>query len=126
MGHVARQVGGGDFRARQDEDGHSQGGEARVYWLTLPMPRDGDRQDVARVVNAAINVGAQPYRIHVRILDMVQLFTPGGEYRDSMDVDGDEKIVRESDVVHLNETGAEVAADTVLYALTDDFGELND
>jgi uncharacterized protein len=113
-------------RVRRMMDTYRQGGEARVYWLTLPMPRDGDRQDVARVVNAAINVGAQPYRIHVRILDMVQLFTPGGEYRDSMDVDGDEKIVRESDGVHLNETGAEVAADTVLDALTDDFGELND
>ena len=74
------------------------------------------------MVNEAIGVGAQPYRIHVRVLDMVQLFTPGGEYRDSMDVDGTEKIVRESDGVHLNETGAEVAADTVLDALSDDFG----
>jgi hypothetical protein len=54
---------------------------------------------------------------------MVELFTPGGEYRDSMDVDGDEKIVRESDGVHLNEEGAEVAADTVLDALSGDFGD---
>jgi len=60
------------------------------------------------------------------VLDMVELFTPGGEYRDSMDVDGDEKIVRESDGVHLNEEGAEVAADTVLDALQEDFGDLGD
>jgi hypothetical protein len=107
-------------------DTYRQGGEARVYWLTLPMPRDEDRQEVARVVNEAIAVGAQPYRIHVRVLDMVQLFTPGGEYRDSMDVDGSEKIVRESDGVHLNEEGAELAADTVLDALAGDFDELDD
>jgi uncharacterized protein len=113
-------------RVRRMMDTYRQGGEARVYWLTLPMPRDGDRQEVARVVNAAIGVGAQPYRVHVRVLDMVELFTPGGEYRDSMDVDGDETIVRESDGVHLNEEGAEVAAGTVLDALADDFDELGD
>lgn len=113
-------------RVRRMMDTYRQGGEARVYWLTLPMPRDEDRQRVARVVNAAIEVGAQPYRVHVRILDMVELFTPGGEYRDSMDVDGEERIVRESDGVHLNEEGAELAADTVLDALADDYGDLGD
>jgi lysophospholipase L1-like esterase len=113
-------------RVRRMMDTYRQGGQARVYWLTLPMPRDEDRQEVARVVNEAIAVGAQPYRIHVRVLDMVQLFTPGGEYRDSMDVDGSEKIVRESDGVHLNEEGAELAADTVLDALGADFDELDD
>ena len=113
-------------RVRRMMDTYRQGGEARVYWLTLPMPRDEDRQRVARVVNAAIEVGAQPYRVHVRILDMVELFTPGGEYRDSMDVDGEERIVRESDGVHLNEEGAELAADTVLDALADDYEELGD
>ena len=113
-------------RVRRMMDTYRQGGEARVYWLTLPMPRDDDRQDVAQVVNEAIAVGAQPYRVHVRLLDMVSLFTPGGGYRDSMEIDGEEKIVRESDGVHLNGEGAELAAETVLDALEQDFGELAD
>jgi lysophospholipase L1-like esterase len=112
-------------RVRRMMDTYRQGGEARVYWLTLPAPRDGDRQDVARVVNEAIGVGAQPYRPHVRILDMVELFTPGFEYRDSMEIDGEDKIVRESDGVHLNNEGAELAAETVLDALEEDFGDLD-
>jgi hypothetical protein len=110
-------------RVRRMMDTYRQGGEARVYWLTLPMPRDDDRQEVARVVNEGIEVAAQPYRVHVRLLDMVELFTPGGEYRDSMEVDGEDRIVREADGIHLNGEGAELAADTVLDALEADFGD---
>jgi lysophospholipase L1-like esterase len=113
-------------RVRRMMDTYRQAGEARVYWLTLPAPRDDDRQEVARVVNEAIRVAAQPYRVHVRLLDMVEQFTPGGEYRDSMEIDGEEKIVRESDGVHLNGEGAELAAETVLDALGEDFGDVGD
>ena len=110
-------------RVRRMMDTYRQDGEARVYWLTLPMPRDDDRQEVAGVVNEAIAVAAQPYRVHVRLLDMAELFTPGGEYRDSMEVDGEDRIVREADGIHLNAEGAELAADTVLDALEADFGD---
>jgi lysophospholipase L1-like esterase len=110
-------------RARRMMDTYRQGGEARVYWLTLPAPRDGDRGKVARVVNEAIAVAAQPFRVHVRLLDMNELFTPGGRYRDSMPVDGEDKIVRESDGVHLNGAGAKLAAGRVLDAIGEDFGE---
>jgi uncharacterized protein len=113
-------------RARQMMDTYRQGGQARVYWLTLPTPRDDDRAEVARVVNEGISVAAQPYRVHVRVLDMVDLFTPGDEYRDSMEVDGEDRIVREADGVHLNDEGAKVAADSVLDALEQDFGDLGD
>ena len=112
-------------RVRRMMDTYRQGGEARVYWLTLPMPRDDDRQEVARVVNEAIRVGAQPYRVHVRVLDMVDLFTPGGDYTDSIEVDGEDRLVRESDGVHLNQEGAELAAETVLDALEEDYGDVD-
>jgi hypothetical protein len=110
-------------RARRMMDTYRQGGEARVYWLTLPLPRDDDRQEVARVVNEGIAVAAQPFRVHVRLLDMVELFTPGDEYRDSMEIDGEDTIVRESDGIHLNAEGARLAADRVLDAIRDDFGD---
>lgn len=110
-------------RARRMMDTYRQGGEARVYWLTLPMPRDEDRQEVARVVNEGIAVAAQPFRVHVRLLDMAELFTPDGKYRDSMEIGGEDTIVRESDGIHLNSEGAKLAADRVLDAIRDDFGD---
>jgi lysophospholipase L1-like esterase len=109
------------FRARRMMNTYRRGGRARVYWLTLPAPRDSDRQEIARAVNAAIEVAAQPYRAHVRVLDMEALFTPGGDYRDSMPVGGRSQIVREPDGIHLNARGAELASDVLLEAVEQDF-----
>ena len=111
------------FRARRMMNTYRRGGRARVYWLTLPAPRDNDRQRIARAVNAAIEVAAQPYRAHVRVLDMEGLFTPGGRYRDAMTVDGRPQIVREPDGIHLNARGAELASDALLEAVGRDFGK---
>ena len=109
------------FRVRRMMNTYRQRGAARVYWLTLPLPRDDLRQEVARAVNAAIDVGSVPYRSSARVLDMEPIFTPGGRYRDAMTVDGRKKIVRESDGIHLNDTGAEIAAQSVLRAVQQDF-----
>ena len=109
-------------RARRMMETYRQRGAARVYWLQLPLPRDSDLREVARTVNAGIEVAGEPFRAQVRVLDMAALFTPGGAYRDSMTVDGRKQIVRENDGIHLNQTGAEVAADPVLAAIRRDFG----
>ena len=113
-------------RVRRMMDTYRQGGEARVYWLTLPMPRDEDRQEVARVVNEAIG-GRRRSRTACTCgySTWSSCSRPGGEYRDSMEIDGEEKIVRESDGVHLNGEGAELAAETVLDALEEDFGDVD-
>lgn len=108
-------------RARRMMVTYRRRGAARVYWLTLPAPRDGERARIARSVNAALTAAAAPYRSQVRLLDMGAVFSPGGRYRDAMDVDGRETIVRESDGVHLNETGARVAADVLLRDVGRDF-----
>ena len=52
---------------------------------------------------------------------MTTLFTPGGRYRDAMPVGGRDRLVREPDGIHLNGTGAEVAADAVLESMRADF-----
>jgi hypothetical protein len=109
-------------RVRRMMNTYRQGGAARVYWLTLPIPRDGDLAAVARVVNAAIEVAAQPFRAQVRVLDMAELFTPGGRYRDAMEVNGRRRIVRDADGIHLNGAGAGLAAERVLEAVRRDFG----
>lgn len=108
-------------RVRRMMNTYRQGARARVYWLTLPIPRDGDLAEVARAVNAAIEVAAEPFRAQVRVLDMTSLFTPGGRYRDAMTVDGRKQIVRDPDGIHLNDTGAGLAADRVLAAIRRDF-----
>jgi lysophospholipase L1-like esterase len=110
-------------RARRMMDVYRRRGAARVYWLTVPMPRDPARQRIARAVNAAIRVAAQPWRAQVRILDMSATFTPGGRFRTAMPVDAREQIVREPDGIHLNEVGSRIAADQVLAAVRRDFGQ---
>jgi lysophospholipase L1-like esterase len=97
-------------RARQMMDTYRRAGAARVYWLTLPAPRDPRRQTVSRAVNAAVKVAAQPWPGQVRIVDLDPPLTPGGRYRDSV---GDQ-IVREHDGVHLNAAGARIALRAVL------------
>jgi hypothetical protein len=108
-------------RVRRMMDTYRQDGQARVYWLTLPVPRDDDLAEVARAVNAAIEVAAQPFRAHVRVLDMAALFTPDGRYRDAITVDGRRRIVRDADGIHLNGAGAGLAAEALLEAVRRDF-----
>ena len=111
------------FRVRRMMNTYRQRGAARVYWLTLPFPRLGKRQQIARAVNASIDVASVPYRAQVRVLDMVPIFTPGGRYRDAMTVGGRKQIVREPDGIHLNGTGSHLAAGVVLSAIRRDFGK---
>ena len=100
---------------------YRQGGRAMVYWLTLPAPREAARAEIARAVNAAIEVAAEPWRSDVRVLDMVPVFTPGFAYRDSMTVGGQPTLVRQSDGIHLNDAGSALAAKVVLGAMAQDF-----
>jgi lysophospholipase L1-like esterase len=108
-------------RVRQMMNTYRQGGAARVYWLTLPTPRESIRQKIARVVNAAIEVAAEPWRDQVRIIDTVPVFTPGNVYRDSMTINGQPTIVRQSDGIHLNDAGSALAEKLVLAAVDRDF-----
>ena len=103
-------------------DTYRQGGRARVYWLTVPTPRDSVRQPIERAVNAGDRRSPRSRTRPGRaIIDTVPIFTPGDRYRDSMTVDGEPTIVRESDGIHLNEAGSSIAADAVLEALGRDY-----
>jgi hypothetical protein len=107
-------------RVRRLTATYRRGGAARVYWITVPTPRDPDRQRISRVVNAAIAVAVEPWRAQVRVIDTVPTFTPDG-YRDAMNVHGTSTIVREADGIHLNAAGARVLATIVLGELRGDF-----
>ena len=92
-----------------------------VYWLLVPQVRDADVQPVTRAVNAAVLAAAAPFRAQVRVLDLPRILTPAGRFRAAMDVGGRETIVRDPDGIHLNDAGAEIAADLVERALNRDF-----
>jgi lysophospholipase L1-like esterase len=112
-------------RVRQMMNTYRQNGAAVVYWLTLPAPREAERAVIARAVNAAIEVAAEPWRSDVRAVDTVPIFTPGFVYRDSMRIGGQPTLVRQSDGIHLNDAGAALAAKVVLGAMAQDFRGLH-
>jgi hypothetical protein len=91
-------------------------GGRRVYWLTLPGPRDRARLKVFAAVNAAL-VRAARREDRVRLLDLVERFTPGYRYRRAIRVDGRRRVVRARDGVHLNARGGAVAARMVMREL---------
>lgn len=104
-------------RARTMMNTYRRGGATHVYWITVPTPREASHARIQRVVNAAIEVAAQPWRTQVDVIDTVPIFTPGEKYRDAMTVSGNKTIVRESDGIHLNQTGAGLLAGIVLARL---------
>ena len=108
-------------RVRQMMNTYRQAGAARIYWLTLPTPRDPDRQKIARTVNAAIVVAAEPWRItgargrhRADLHSGLQVPRRHGRH-------GQKKIVRESDGIHLNQTGSNLLADTLIPIIDRDF-----
>ena len=108
-------------RVRDMANTYRQKGAARVYWITLPTPREADRQRIERVVNAAIAVGVQPWADQVRVIDTVPVFTPGERYRDAMAIGGTQTIVRRSDGIHLNEPGSQLLANLVAARIAGDY-----
>jgi hypothetical protein len=107
-------------RVRRMAYTYRQGGRARVYWITLPTPRDADRRVVERVVNQAIGVAVEPWRAQVRVIDTVPVFTPHG-WRSAMPVNGAQTIVRAADGIHLNDAGSSLLAGIVLNRIRADF-----
>jgi hypothetical protein len=108
-------------RVGQMMDNYLNGGVQRIYWLTIPTQRDPARKPIADDVNQAIREAAASRGGAVRVVDLIPTFTPGDTYRDSIDIDGKQTIVRQPDGIHLNEDGSSVAADLVLQAVDRDF-----
>lgn len=95
-------------------------GAGRVYWVKLPTVRSAERSAIGRVVNAAIDVAAEPWKSQVRLIDTIATFTPKG-YRDAMEIDGKNTIIRRPDGIHFNDTGSAYLAGMVLDRMGQDF-----
>jgi hypothetical protein len=90
---------------------YRRGGAGRVYWLTLPTPRDAERKSIYNAVNEAIKRAAAGFSPdEVSVIDLVPVFTPGGVFRSS--IHG--RVVRQADGIHLNVAGARIAARLIL------------
>jgi hypothetical protein len=107
-------------RARRMMRAYGRGGRGRVYWLLLPAPRGGFFREIFPAVNAAVRSAARGLEDDVRVVDLARVFTPGGRYRDSMTIGGRTVRVRQRDGIHLNTTGASLAATIVIRALRRD------
>jgi hypothetical protein len=99
---------------------YARGGRARVYWLLLPAARSGIFRETFPAVNAGIRRAAEGLGDDVRLIELDQFFTPGGRFRSSMRVGGRLLRVRQDDGVHLNVTGAELAAGLIARAIRRD------
>ena len=85
-------------------------GRSYVYWMTLPAPRRADFARVYRAVNKAIRRAAARVGRGVRVIDLVPVFTPGGEFRRYVRFRGRRVNARQDDGVHLSTAGAAIAA----------------
>jgi hypothetical protein len=88
-------------RVRRMMAAYERGGTSRVYWLTLPTPSRPQFRRVFRAVNAALRLAAPALRGTGRLIDLGRVFTPGGRFQ---------ARYRQDDGVHLNLTGARIAA----------------
>lgn len=95
-------------RVRAVMDAFRRGGRARVFYLTVPLPRQAARVPITRAVNDAILRAARG-AAGVTVLQMDRLFTPDG-YRETLRDGGRDVDVREFDGVHLNASGTSIAA----------------
>ncbi|MDQ3630901.1 MAG: GDSL-type esterase/lipase family protein [Actinomycetota bacterium] len=108
-------------RTRAVIDAYRRGGAKRIYWLTLPAPREEARAKITRVVNDAIRVAGAGFGAPVQVVEAAELFTPDFRYRDALGIGGRERLVRDPDGIHLNERGAALLADRLLERLERDF-----
>ena len=87
----------------------------RVFWLTIPAPKDARRVPIFAAANAGILRAAQGLpEVHVVRLDL--LLSPDG-YRDVIRYRGRDVRVREADGIHLNVAGAQIAAREIVKAV---------
>jgi hypothetical protein len=107
-------------RAREMMRTYARGGRGRVYWLLLPAARDGFFRETFPAVNAALRQAAAGLQDDVRLIELDEVFTPGGRFRKSMRVGGKRVRVRQGDGVHLNATGAALAARLVVAGMRRD------
>lgn len=107
-------------RARQMMRSYARHGAGRVYWLLLPTPREGFFRRSFPAVNAGLRRAAKGLESDVRLIHLEKVFSPGGQYRDTITWHGRRVDARQGDGIHLSTSGASIAAQIVVRALRQD------
>jgi hypothetical protein len=99
---------------------YARDGAAKVYWLTLPQAREGFFREVYPAVNAALRRASREHPDDVRLIRLNDVFTPRGQYRETMRWKDRTVVVRQHDGIHLSPAGADIAASLVQVAMRAD------
>lgn len=92
---------------------YQRGGAGRVYWLTLPTPRDEGLARVFRVNDRAVARAVRKAGPMASVVDITPAVTRRGRFARKLVVDGKRQAVRQLDGVHLAPAGARAAARVV-------------
>ncbi len=100
----------------------SGNGKRPVYWVPPPTARDGDLNEIYATQNRAVEqaVAAVP---GLRYVDVYSTLS-GGKYSDSLRIDGQKVLARQSDGVHFSREGAVAPARLVLESMGKDYPAL--
>jgi hypothetical protein len=93
-----------------------------VYWVPPPTARDGTYNEIYRIQNRAVQRAVESVA-GARYVDVYSTINDG-EYSDSVRVDGQRVLGRQSDGIHFNAEGAKVPARLVLDAMAQDYPAL--
>jgi hypothetical protein len=99
---------------------YARRGAGSVYWATLPAPRSAGFRRVYRAVNAALRDAAHRHPGEVHLVRLAKVFTPGFQFRQYLRWHGRLVSVRQGDGIHLNVTGASIAASLIIRTMRRD------
>jgi hypothetical protein len=97
-----------------------RGGAGRVYWFTLPAPRDPRLAASFAGVNVAYRIAAARHPDGVHVMRADRVFTPNGYFQQTIDYHGHQISVREADGYHLNAAGDQIATSMLIDAMRGD------
>lgn len=93
-----------------------------VYWVPPPTARDTTYNGIYEIQNRAVQRAVESVA-GARYVDIYSTINDG-EYSDTLKIDGQKVIARQSDGIHFNDDGAVVPARLVLEAIAQDFPAL--
>jgi lysophospholipase L1-like esterase len=99
---------------------YARHGAGSVYWALLPAPRDGNFRRVFPAVNQALRDAARRHPGEVHLVRLPHRFTPGFRFHQYIRWHGRYVSVRQPDGVHLNVTGASIAATLIIQQMRRD------
>ena len=101
-----------------------RGGEAHVYWLELPAPKEALRAPLYEAVNEALVLLAGEFPGELTLIDVPGAISPGG-FQERISYEGLEVRPRTPDGIHLDHAGACIERSLIVSAMLAD-GQLEE